>query len=314
MRAKITRRGLLGAATLAGCGLRAKDAEAPRTGGESMQSAATRELGRTGVRVEAVSLGGEGVLRTRGRSADAVPVVLEALNGGVRYCDTAPAYDQSQDYYGQAFRALPEARSRIFLASKTHERDRDGALALLDQSLRRLGTDRLDLWQMHDLRTKADLDAIFGKGGAMEAAEQAKREGKIRFVGVTGHHDPDVLLEALRRHPFDAVLLPVNPADPARRPFITTVIPAARERGAAIIGMKVMAHGMLVADGVATAEQCIRYAMAHADTLIIGCSSPEEVRENLRIGRTATPMSRDEQLALESRVGARAAKYAYFKA
>jgi predicted aldo/keto reductase-like oxidoreductase len=118
----------------------------------------------------------------------------------------------------------------------------------------------------------------------------------------------------MKRYPFDAVLLPVNPADPARMPFVTTVIPAAREKGMGVIGLKVMAHGMLVADGAATAEECIRYAMAHADTLIIGCSSPEEVRENLRIGRTATPMTPDEQRALEARVAKRAQKYAYFKA
>lgn len=276
--------------------------------------AKTRTFGKTGATVEAVSLGGEGVLRTRGRARDAVPVVLEAFKQNVRYCDTAPAYDQSQDYYGEALRQSPAAREGFFLASKTHERDKDGALRLLADSLRRIGTERIDLWQMHDLRTRRDLDEIFAKDGAIEAAEQAKKEGKIRFVGLTGHHDPDILLAAMQRYPFDAVLLPINPADPARAPFVSTVIPAAREKGMGVIGMKVMAHGMLVADGAATAEECIRYAMAHADTLIIGCSSPTEVRENLRIGRTATPMTPEEQRALEARVAKRAEKYAYFKA
>src|SRR5215468_4244978 len=112
-----------------------------------------RMLGRTGARVLAVSLGGEGILRTTGRARQALPVILEALRLGVRYCDTAPAYQQSQDYYGEAFRAAGKgARDGVFLASKTHERTRDRALRLLDDSLRRLGTDRLDLWQMHDLR------------------------------------------------------------------------------------------------------------------------------------------------------------------
>ncbi len=274
----------------------------------------SRPFGKTGVNVEPVSLGGEGILRTRGRSRDAVPVVLEAFKENVRYCDTAPAYDQSQDYYGEALKQMPAARDGFFLASKTHERTKDEALALLAGSLRRIGTDRIDLWQMHDLRDKRDLDQIFRRGGAIEAAEQAKKEGRIRFVGLTGHHDPDILLEAMKTYPFDAVLLPVNPADPARMPFITTVIPAARERGMGVIGMKVMAHGMLVADGAATAEECIRYAMAYADTLIIGCSTPAEVRENLRIGRTATPMTEAEQRALEARVAKQASKYAYFKA
>src|SRR5262249_59685226 len=119
----------------------------------------------------------------------------------------------------------------------------------------RLGTDRLDLWQMHDLRSKAEVRELFSRGGAIAAAEQAKKEGRVRFIGLTGHHDPDVLLEAIRLYDFDAVLLPVNAADPARRPFLTTVVPAAREKNIAIIGMKVMSAGQLVADRIATAEE-----------------------------------------------------------
>src|SRR3954470_3885476 len=136
-----------------------------------MTAAPERTLGRTGARVLPVSLGGEGVLRTTGRAREAVPLILEALRLGVRYCDTAPAYQQSQDYYGQAFRAAgAAARDAGFLASKTHERTRDRALRLLDDSLRRLGTDRLDLWQMHDLRALDEVDTICGRGGALEAA------------------------------------------------------------------------------------------------------------------------------------------------
>src|SRR5688572_12745259 len=127
-----------------------------------------RPLGQTGAQVGAVSLGGEGVLRTSGREKEAVPVILEALRLGVRYCDTAPAYQQSQDYYGLAFReAGPKAREGVFLASKTHERTRDGALRLLDDSLKRLGTGWLDLWQMHDLRSMDELDVLFSPRGAI---------------------------------------------------------------------------------------------------------------------------------------------------
>jgi aryl-alcohol dehydrogenase-like predicted oxidoreductase len=272
------------------------------------------ELGRTGAMVERVSLGGEGILRTHGRAAEAVPMVVAALDDGVRYGDTAPAYDQSQAYWGEALRKRPGARDRLFLASKTHARDKSGALRLLDDSLRRLGTDRLDLWQMHDLRSKAEVEELLSPSGAIAAAEQAKREGRVRFIGLTGHHDPDVLLEAIRLYDFDTVLLPVNAADPARRPFLTTVLPAAREKKMGIIGMKVLSAGQLVADGAASAEECIRYAMAFADTLILGCSSVAEVQQNLRIGRTGSPMSRAEQADLESRLAPRAARYAYFKA
>jgi aryl-alcohol dehydrogenase-like predicted oxidoreductase len=272
------------------------------------------QLGKTGAGVDPVSLGGEGILRTQGRAREAVPMILAALEDGVRYCDTAPAYAQSQDYYGEAFRQRPSARDHLFMASKTHERDKSGATRLLEGSLKKLGTDRLDLWQMHDLRTQDDLDEMFAPNGAIEAAEAAKKAGKVRFVGLTGHQHPEILLAAMRAYDFDTVLLPINPADRVRLPFLTTVIPEARARNMGVIGMKVMAAGLILSDCTATAEECSRYAMAFADTLIIGCSAPEEVRENLRVGREASPMTREEQSALEGRFAARASRYAYFKA
>ncbi|WP_235880413.1 aldo/keto reductase [Polyangium aurulentum] len=274
-----------------------------------------RPLGRTGVLVEPVSLGGEGILRTWNRAAEAVPVILEALKLGVRYCDTAPAYAGSQDYYGEAFRqAGPGARDKIFLASKTHERSRDGSLRLLDQSLKRLGTNRLDLWQLHDLREKSELDEIFRKGGAIEAVEAAKADGRIRFVGITGHHDPAILVEAMKRYAFDTVLCAINPSDPARSPFLTTVVPEARKRGMGIIGMKVMAAGQILQDGTATPEELIGYAASYADTVIIGCKTRGEVRENLAAGHALRPRTKDELLALEQRLAPKAARYDYYKA
>lgn len=277
--------------------------------------AALRTLGHTGESVEAVSLGGEGILRTVGRSAEAVPMIIEALRLGVRYCDTAPAYAQSQDYYGEAFRAAgPGARERVFLASKTHARDRDGALRLLDDSLRRLGTDHLDLWQLHDLRELEDLDRIFGKGGAIEAVERARADGRVRYVGITGHHDPAILVEAMRRYPVDTVLCAINPADPVRSPFVSTVVAEARSRDIGVIGMKVMAAGVLLKDRAATPEELIRYASSLADTVIIGCSSIAEVRTNLEAGRVHAPMSDAERHALEARIAPRASRYDTFKA
>ncbi len=274
----------------------------------------TRALGRTGLTVEAVSLGGEGILRTHGRAREAVPMILEALRLGVRYCDTAPAYDQSQDYYGEAFRSAGSAaRDGVILASKTHERTRSRALRLLDDSLKRLGTDRIDIWQMHDLRTMSDLDAIFAKSGAIEAAEAAKADGRVRFIGLTGHHDPAILVEAMRRYAFDTVLCAINPADPARLPFLTTVVSEARARGVGVIGMKVFAAGLLVADRAAKPDELIRYAATHADTVIIGCSSEAEVAANLASGRAFTPMTDEEQRAIEKRLAPRASRYDDFK-
>jgi aryl-alcohol dehydrogenase-like predicted oxidoreductase len=276
---------------------------------------ALRGLGRTGAQVHVVSLGGEGILRTTGRFDEAVPVIEEALRLGVRYCDTAPAYQQSQDYYGAALRNLgPGARRQIFLASKTHERGRDGALALLDDSLERLGTDHLDLWQLHDLRSEADLDRIFGAGGAIEAVERAKADKRVRFVGITGHARPDILVEAMRRYPVDTVLCAINPADPARAPFLGSVVAEARKRGVGVIGMKVLAAGKLTADGAASPEELIRYAATHADTVIIGCRSVAEVRQNLAVRQAFTPMPQAELAALEARIAPRSSRYDTFKA
>jgi len=276
-------------------------------------AATERTLGATGAPVLPVSLGGEGILRTTGRAKEAVPVILEALRLGVRYCDTAPAYQQSQDYYGEAFRAAGRAaRDGVFLASKTHERTRDRALRLLDDSLRRLATDRLDLWQMHDLRDLQELDVMCGKGGALEAAAEAKRDGRVRFIGLTGHHDPDVLLEAMRRFAFDSVLVSINPADPRHRPFLPTVVAEARRRGMGVVGMKALAAGKLLRE--APAPDLLRYGATLTDTVIVGCASVDEVRANLAVNDRFTPLTTDERRALEHKVEARAEIYDYFKA
>jgi predicted aldo/keto reductase-like oxidoreductase len=307
------REAIMGAAVVA-----ASCASTPSAVAPSPQAVALpdgpRKLGKTGADVDVVSLGGEGVLRTQGRSREAVAMILEALRLGVKYCDTAPAYASSQDYYGEAFRQAPGARDKVFLASKTHERSREGSLRLLDGSLKRLGTDRLDLWQLHDLRTTGDLDEIFGRGGAIEAVEAAKADKRVRFAGITGHHDPAILVEAMKRYAFDTVLCAMNPADPARMPFLTTVVPEARKRGMGIIGMKVLGAGRIVADRTAHPEELIRYAARYADTVIIGCASPAEVAQNLNIGRSTKPLADSEALALEQRFAPVSSRYDYFKA
>jgi aryl-alcohol dehydrogenase-like predicted oxidoreductase len=305
----------LASVPIAACG---SDAQVPSPANLSElpnESTSTRTLGRTGAVVDAFSLGGEGILRTVDREREAIPVILEALTLGVRYFDTAPAYAMSQDYYGAAFREAGKgARDRVFLATKTHARERDAARALLDDSLRRLGTDRVDLWQLHDLRTRDDLDRIFAKDGAIEAATRAKEEGTIRFIGITGHHDPAILVEAMRRFEFDTVLAAMNPSDSARAPFLSSVIPEARRRGMGVVGMKSLAVGRLVRDGVANAPELLRYAATFADTVIIGCSSVDEVRRNFEASVAATRMTAAEVSALEARVLPTAHRYDTFKA
>jgi predicted aldo/keto reductase-like oxidoreductase len=260
----------------------------------------TRPLGPTGHHATLFALGGEGVLRTHGYVDEAVAVIHRALDLGVNYCDTAPAYAGSMDYYGAA---LGDRRREIFLASKTHDRTRDGSLRLLDDSLRRLATDYLDLWQLHDLRTQHDLAAIFSRGGALEALLAARDDGRVRHLGITGHHDPAILLEAMRRFDFDTVLVALNAADVHRLPFATTVLPEAARRNMGVIGMKVYGAGQLVGRSRLTPAEAMQYvlSLSGVSTVVIGCRTPEEVEENARIARESRPLTEDAMRTLESR-------------
>ena len=272
----------------------------------------TRPLGKTGRNVTLFGLGGEGVLRTFGREKDAAAVINRALDQGVAYCDTAPAYAGSIDYYGGV---LGERRKQIFLASKTHDRTRDGSLRLLDDSLRRLRTDHLDLWQLHDLRSLDDLQRIFGPGGALEALKRARDEGRVRHLGITGHHDPAILLEAMRRFPFDTVLVAINAGDVHRLPFINTVVAEAARQNMGVIAMKVCAQKRLLGPGRLTMADALGYvwSIPGVSLAIVGCETPAEVDENAEIARAFQALPTERMRELEERTRADAWMYGYFK-
>lgn len=272
----------------------------------------SRPLGRTGRMISIFGLGGEGILRTHNETDKAVKVIQRALDLGVTYCDTAPAYASSRDYYGAA---LGERRRQIFLASKTHDRTRDGSLRLLDDSLIRLRTDYLDLWQLHDLRTRSDLERIFGKGGALEALTQAREEGRVRYLGLTGHQDPAILVEAMGRFDFDTVLVALNAADIHRLSFIRAVLPAAARKGTGVIGMKICSQGKLLGPGGITMPEAMGYTLSlpGVSTIIVGCQTPNEVEENVRIARKFQTFSAAQMQSLEERTRAKAGTFTYYK-
>ena len=266
-------------------------------------SVATKTFGQTGQKVTVVGLGGEGILRTYGRPYEAREVIREAIGQGITYFDSAHVYADSEVYYGSVWSALPDGRQRIFQASKSASRDRGGALADLERTLQRMGTDYLDLWQIHDVRTEADLQAIAGPGGALEAFAEARSSGKARFIGVTGHHDPGILTRAVREWPVDAVMMPVNPVEEVVGGFLTSTLPVAMEKGIAIIGMKILgaSHYIYPEWGV-TPELLIRYALSHGITIaIVGCSTVGEVKTLARTGRDPKPLSEHERLGLIQR-------------
>jgi aryl-alcohol dehydrogenase-like predicted oxidoreductase len=269
-----------------------------------------RVLGRTGVEVSLFGLGGEGILRTYGHTAMAVKVIHRALDQGVTYCDTAPAYADSINYYGAA---LGERRKDVFLAAKTHDRTRDGSLRLLDDTLARIKTDHLDLWQLHDLRTMEQIDAIFGKGGAMEAMFEARQQKRVRYLGITGHHDPAILLEAMNRFDFDTVLVALNAADVHTLSFINTVLPEAHKRNMGVIGMKVTAQTRIFSKLRMAEAMGYVLSLPGVSNVIIGCTSPAEVDENADIARKFVPFAEAQMRELEARTRKDQATFTYFK-
>ncbi len=244
-----------------------------------------------------IGLGGEGVLRTEGRDREASAMLSAAYESGIRYFDSAPAYANSERYLGTFWKAHPSRIAETFQASKSASRDAAGAAADLRRSLARLGRDRLGLWQIHDIRSRDDIRQIEAPGGALQAFTEARETGTVRGIGVTGHHDPGVLLHAVSRWDIDAVLLPVNPVEAVIGGFLDTVIPAARERGIGVIGMKTLgAQNFIFPDAGILPDMLIRFALAQdTDIVIVGCSSPDEAEYLARVAAVAVPMADEEQ-------------------
>jgi len=271
-----------------------------------------RTLGRTGVPVTLLGLGGEGVLRTFGREREAAALIDRALDLGITYCESARAYSGSESYYG---RALRERREDIFLTSKSHDRSREGALAHLRETLANMRTDHLDLWQVHDVREEQEVKEIFGSGGAIEAFVEAKQKGLTRFIGVTGHHDPAVIRQCIERFDFDTVLMPVNPAEPSHHSFIDQVLPLARTKNMGVIGMKVYFRGFATRlPWFTSMEPFLRYALSQpVSAVVIGCDSISQLEENVRFAESFEPMTAEEQASLVRDVAPFARQLMYYK-
>jgi aryl-alcohol dehydrogenase-like predicted oxidoreductase len=296
-------------------------------GGEAARTATipTRPLGRTGHRVSIFSLGGQAAIERRNNEAAAVPLIERALDLGVNYIDTSSIYGGpdrwSERYVGQV---MKRRRAEAFLASKTKERTRDGSLRMLDESLRLLNTDRLDLWQLHDIGTMTDVEEVFAKGGAVEALVQARDEKMVRFLGITGHHRPDALIECIRRLPFDCILMALSAADVHHHSFKQRLLPLAVEKQMGIIGMKITGRGRLLStwtpppldqqrrswEGVVLADRrgtlTMREALHHTlslpvSTVIVGCDSIAQLEENVRLARDFEPLSTADIAAIEAK-------------
>jgi len=272
-----------------------------------------RPLGRTGHSATVLGLGGEGVLRTYGYETEAQAVIEAALAAGIQYFETARAYSGSETYLG---RGLKGRRDQVFLTSKSHGRTYKEAMAHLSITLKNLQTDYLDLWQVHDVRTMAEVEALGAPGGALAAFREARERGWARFIGVTGHQDPEVLRRALDLYEFDTVLLPVNPAEPADKSFLPLAA-AAAARGLGVIGMKVLCRGRLpelAEDPWGLVRELIAYALSQPLSLVVvGADSPAQVQELAAAAGQFIPMTAAEQQTLEEAVAPFARPLMYYK-
>jgi len=271
-----------------------------------------RILGKTGVEITCIGLGGEGVLRTFNQDREAYALINKAIDLGITYFESARAYAGSEAYYGTA---LKERRKGIFLTSKSHARDKKGALAHLQETLKLMNTAHLDLWQVHDMRTEDDIREVFGPGGAMEAFLQAKQKGMTRFIGVTGHHDPEILKKCLERADFDTVLMPVNPAEAYYKSFIESVIPVAEKKGMDIVAMKVYFRGLAARiPWYKSMEPFLHFALSHpVSTAVIGCDTIGQLEENVKFASRFTPMSEEQRAQIMRDIGPYARQLMYYK-
>ena len=272
-------------------------------------------FGITGRHVTRVGLGGEGILRTHGRAAEAREVIRTALEEGISYFDSARVYDDSERYYGSLWGQDPEARMKVFQASKSASRDYTGAMTDLDQTLERLSVSSLDLWQIHDVRTAEDMAMITSKGGALKAFLDAKASGRVRFIGVTGHHDPQILTQAVTDWPVDSVMMPVSPVESVLGGFLTSTLDAARKKGIAVIGMKVLgASSLIYPQAGAAPEILIRYALSCGITVaLVGCSTPSEVQILAEAARYTDPLPDSEKIRLNELFRPYAQRLAYYR-
>ena len=260
-----------------------------------------RPLGGTGLQVSALALGGYHLGSAKNQQ-EVNDIVARAMDAGINFFDNAWEYHNghSEEVVGTA---LKGKRQQAIVMTKvcTHGRGKDVAMQQLEQSLRRLQTDYLDLWQIHEVIYENDSDLIFRAGGAAEALLQAKQQGKVRAIGFTGHKDPSIHLKMLAQDlAFDTVQMPLNCLDATFRSFETNVLPVAKQRGIGVLGMKSMGgSGEIVVHGAATPEQALRYAMSlPVSSTISGVDSMDVLEQNLAVARGFQPMPEQEMQAL----------------
>lgn len=249
-------------------------------------------LGKSGLRVSKLCLGGYHAAMHG--EENALPIIQRAVSLGVNFFDSAHHYNDglSDTVYGKAFQG--GLRQKVLLMSKAQLRDGAGAMRQLEETLKRMRTDYLDLWQCHEVSTNEEVDKILAPGGALEAFVKAKEQGKTRHIGFTGHHDPAVhqrLLDAFDG--WETVQHPVNLIDPHYLSFIRTVMPNIRQKGLGLLAMKTNGMGSIGKNGIATIQECLCFAWSHdVDTVVSGVETVAQLDENILACKTFQKMTR----------------------
>ncbi|HET9958996.1 MAG TPA: aldo/keto reductase [Polyangiaceae bacterium] len=275
-----------------------------------------RPLGKTGVNVSILGLGGFHIGKSKDEK-ESIALVRRAIDSGITFLDNCWDYNdgESELRYGKALR--DGYRQRAFLMTKLDGRTQAAATAQLEQSLQRLQTDVIDLVQVHEVIRDTDPGRVFEKGGAIYALIEAKKAGKLRFIGFTGHKDPKIHLAMLRAadehsFKFDTVQMPLNVFDAHFRSFEKEVLPVLVEQGIGVLGMKSMADGRILKAGVVSPEECLRYALSLPTSVVIsGMDKPEILEQNLRVAREFKPLTDDERKSLLARTAKPASDGAY---
>jgi len=265
------------------------------------QQVPKHRLGKTSEMVSMFGLGGWHMGNIK-EEKEAINVIHTAFDLGVNFFDSAYSYNEgeSEIRYGKALKAI---RDKVFLMSKSTARTKKDFENELHESMRRMQTDYIDLYQLHSMKTKEDVETIFGPDGAMETAEKAKKEGKIRHIGMTSHLDPNLLVYGLQFWDGHAAMqMPVNPLDPHYLSNIKIIVPKLVEKNIAVLAMKTISAGNIVKQKVATAHECLRFVWSQPVTVLIsGCDSMQMMKENVQAAIDFTPMTPQEQEDLLAR-------------
>jgi predicted aldo/keto reductase-like oxidoreductase len=265
-----------------------------------------RKLGRSGERVSLLGLGGYHI-GVQHDEQESLRIIRTAVDNGVNFLDNCWDYNGGASEVRMGKALQDGYRKKVFLMTKIDGQVKDAAARQIDESLRRLQVDTIDLVQFHEVIRPGDPDRIFGPGGAIEAALAAKKAGKLRYIGFTGHKDPDIHLKMLRtgfQHgfTFDAVQMPLNVMDMHFKSFAKKVVPVLVEHGIGVLGMKPLGFGIILKSNTVTPIECLQYAMNLPTSVVInGCDSLERLNQGLEAARTFRPLSPGELAALSAK-------------